>query len=83
MGCEVLTSIFSEIVDKYSHSASLLALTDPGLVSELRRRGELQTAWALPHPTEERRDQYLRMWSLLVFRVFGAAMRDVSVLRSA
>lgn len=95
LGCEVLISIFSGIVDKHAHSASLLALTDPSLVSELRSRGELQTAvvlevlgraanaWILPHQTEERRNQDLLMCSILVFRVFGAAMRDVSVLRSA
>ncbi len=65
------------------------------IVGSTSRRGDLPTAvvlevlghaanaWTLPHQTEERRDQELHMCSLLVFCVFGAAMRDVSVLQSA
>ena len=93
IGCTVLRSIVDGAVDKHSHMATHYFLTHPLIPVELRALGRIQdavlfevlgqAAQALtrPHKDPEWRIDSLHACLILLYRIFGRAVRDVGFLR--
>lgn len=93
IGCSVLRSIVNGAVDKHSHMATHYFLTHPSIPVELRALGRVQeavlfevlgeAAQALlrPHRDPEWRIDSLHACLILLYRIFGRAVRDVGFLR--
>jgi hypothetical protein len=90
-----LICIYERNFDLHSHAATRYALTNAELRRALKELGYhfeafiLKTladsieAWHVPHMTEVDRSRKLHFLSLMVVRLFGPALRDVTCLNAA
>ena len=94
MGDELLSRILERPFYRHSHFCTSLVVSNPDLVAQLERMGEMRTAkvlevvggayavWCMPGSTEATHTRSLHLLIVLVQRLFGGNLDDVTVLTS-